>query len=63
MIFARPGPHSLHNPSISHAHAKRENIMLIIAEIMLATGVLGLLGQTWLVARDLPRSNDDFIFY
>ena len=37
--------------------------MLMIAEILVAAGVLGLVAMTWQAARDLPRSNDDFIFF
>jgi hypothetical protein len=37
--------------------------MLMIAEILVLAGVLGLLGLTLLTARGLPSSNDDFIFF
>jgi hypothetical protein len=36
--------------------------MLIVAAILILAAGLGLLGLAWLAARDLPDSNDDFIF-
>ena len=37
--------------------------MLMIAEILILAGGLGLLAMAWLAARDLPRCNEDFIFF
>jgi hypothetical protein len=36
--------------------------MLIVAGMLILATGLGLLGLGWLAARDLPDSNDDFIF-
>lgn len=37
--------------------------MLMILEMLILAGGLGVLGLAWRVARALPRSNDDFIFF
>jgi hypothetical protein len=36
--------------------------MLVIAEILILSGVLGLLRLAWRAVRGVPRCNDDFIF-
>jgi hypothetical protein len=37
--------------------------MLVIAEILILAGVLGLLRAVWKAVRNVPRCNDDFIFF